>query len=172
MGWREDLIIQAEEKRSHNRIRCLHTCNAHTIAQCTLLQFSRTMYSARLHTSLPYTPTPTNLHKPKHNHHTNPTKHTYTLHTYPTPTYIPCIPTLPLKTYTTLHIYPTPTYLPYPYNPYTLLCMSALFLHTCFMSRQSGGAVAFCPWWDSVCCEIYCRNYCTWVCLMCWEPPG
>jgi len=42
----------------------------------------------------------------------------YTLHTYPTTTYLLYIPRLPLQTYKTLHTYPTPTYLHYPYNPY------------------------------------------------------
>jgi len=32
-------------------------------------------------------------------------------------------------------------YLRYPYNPYTLLCMSEVSLHTCSMSRLSGGAI-------------------------------
>jgi len=33
--------------------------------------------------------------------------------------------------------------------------MPALSLHTCSMSRLLGGAVAFCHWWDIMCCDIY-----------------
>ena len=50
-----------------------------------------------------YTPTPTNLYKPTHNQHTNPTN-------APTP-YIPTIPQIP-----TLHTYTTPTLHTYPQN--------------------------------------------------------
>jgi len=39
-----------------------------------------------------------------------------------------------------------------------LNCISALFLHTCSMSMLLGGAVAFCLWWDIMCCDMYWRN--------------
>jgi len=97
---------------------------------------------------------------------------TYTLYTYPTLAYLPYIPTLPLQTYQTLRTYPTPTYLHYSYNHYTLLCMPVITLYNCSMSRQSGGAVAFCQWWDIMCCDIYWRNYCIQIWFVCWEPPG
>jgi len=41
--------------------------------------------------------------------HNQSYKRTYTIHTYPTPTYLPYIPTLPVPTYKTLHTYPIPT---------------------------------------------------------------
>jgi len=116
-----------------------------------------------------YIPTlPTNLHT------NNPTN---------APT--PYIPTRPLYTYTTylhtyktqqtckpLHTCPIPAYLHYTYNHYTLLCIPALWLHTSSKSRQSHGAVAFCPWGNTMCCEFYWPNYCIWIWLVYWEPPA
>jgi len=84
------------------------------------------------------------------------------LHTY--------IPTLPLQTYKTLHTCPIPAYLHYTYNHYTLLCIPALSLHTSSKSRQSDGAVAFCLWGNTMCCELYWWNYCIWIWLVYWEP--
>ena len=61
---------------------------------------------------------------------------------------------------------PCPYIPPNPYNPYTLHLMPALPLHTCSMSMLIGGAVAFCQWWDIMCCDIYWRTYCICVCLV------
>jgi len=74
---------------------CIHTHHTHHIL-------------AHSHTSLPYTNKKT---QPYTTLQTN-----YTLHTYPTPTYLPYIHTLPLQTYKPLHTYATHTYLHYPYK--------------------------------------------------------
>jgi len=116
--------------------------------------------TSHLPTSLPYTPTPTNL-TPTHN---QSYKRTYTLHTYPTYRHCPYKPTKPYIPTLSLHTYNTPTTI----TP----CMPALSLHTSSKSRQSTGAVAFCQWCNIMCCEIYWRNYCIWIWLVCWEPPA
>ena len=70
-----------------------------------------------LHTSLPYTPTPTNL-TPTHN---QSYKRTYTLHTYPTYLHCPYKPTKPRH----------PVYLPHIYIPTLPLHPSHPTLHAC-----------------------------------------
>jgi len=73
--------------------------------------------------------------------HNQSYKRTHTMYTYPTPTYLPYIPTLPLQTYKTLHTYPIPTYLHYSYKHYTLLCMPVLSLHSRRTQTYSMGGV-------------------------------
>ena len=34
----------------------------------------------------------------------------------------------------------------------------------CGRLHNHHGAVAFCQWWDMMCCDIYRRNYCIWIC--------
>jgi len=111
------LIIQAEKKRTHKHICCLHICNAHTHTWFTLPHFHK-QYTLR--TSLHPYPT----HKPTHK---QSYKRTCTIHTCPTPTYLHYIPTY-------LH-YPTnlqnPTYLPYP-------CIPTLHLQPLHPTLQTG----------------------------------
>jgi len=122
------------------------------------------IYFAHQPTSLPYIQTylfliilQTHLHPTHLPHPYIPTRLTY-------------IPTLPPQTYKTLHTCPIPVYLHYNYNHYTLLCIPALSSHTSSKSRQSDGAVAFCPCGITVSCEFYWRNYCIWIWLVYREP--
>ena len=95
-----NLIMSAQEKnkRSLTHISRLHTCNTPTLEQPTYLH---TAYNPTNPT--PYAPFNPTLHaysyKSTHYLHTNPThqpyKRPYTLHTYPTPTYLPYTPTNP-----------------------------------------------------------------------------
>jgi hypothetical protein len=93
--------------------RCLFPLRAHIIGLVYIASFLHTIYFAHLHTSLPYTPTPTNLQT----------------HLHPTYLPYPYIPTL--HTYTTPTNLQNPTYLPYPYTPTLLLQPPHPTLHAC-----------------------------------------
>ena len=104
-----------------------------------------------LNPSLRYKPTPTNLHKPTHYLHTNPTK-------APTP-YIPTLHYISTNSY--MHTLPLHTYQPLQPLHSTL--------HACpapAMSMLIGSAAAFCHWWDIMCYDIYWQNYCIWFWLI------
>ena len=86
--------------------RCLFPLRAHIIGLVYIATFLHTIYFAHLHTSLPYTRTPTNLHT-----YTQPILQTHLHHTYLSYPYIPT-----LHTYTAPTNLQNPTYLPYPYT--------------------------------------------------------
>ena len=112
-----------------------------------VVTFSQTIYFAHQPTSLPCIQTYTQTILQTLLHPTYlPNPYIPTLHTY--------IPTLPLQTYKTLHTCPIPAYLYYTYNHYTPLCIPALSLHTSSKSRQSYGAIAFCPWGNTMYCVL------------------
>jgi len=129
-------------------MRCLHTCNAYTLAQSTLVLLL-------LHVNQPYT-----LRTCIHPYPTHQFLQTYTnlqrtkipiTQKHPHPTYLPYPKNLRNSTYLLYPYIPTPTtYLQHTYTTPT----TTTPYYTCSMSRQSGGAIAFCHFDGILCVAI------------------